>query len=79
MITRDSRDYKYIAISLEDSRSLIIGFQIEYKLITISLLSSFFTFFIETGSKERTLYIIKLNFTSFSFSILLLTLLYYDF
>jgi hypothetical protein len=75
----DSRDYKYIAILPEGSRSLIIEFQIEYKLIVISLSFSFFTFFIEKGSRERILYIIKLDSISLSFSILLLILLYYDF
>jgi hypothetical protein len=78
-MVKDSRDCKYIAISLEGSRSLIIGFRIKYKLIAISLSSPFFTFFIEKGSKERTLYIIELDSTSFLFPIFLLTLLYYDF
>jgi hypothetical protein len=79
IITRDSKDYKYIAILPEDSRSLIIGFQIEYKLIAISLPSPFFTFFIERGSRGGILYIIGLNSTSFSFPVFLLTLLHYDF
>jgi hypothetical protein len=75
----DDRDYKHITISPEGSRSLIIEFRIEYKLIVISLSSPFFTFFIERGSRERILYIIGLDSTFPPFPIFLLTLLYYNF
>jgi hypothetical protein len=78
-MVRDSRDYKYITISPEDSWSLIIKFRIKYKLIVISFPSPSFTFFIERGSRKRILYIIELDSTFSSFSILLLTLLYYNF
>jgi hypothetical protein len=79
MMVGDSRDCKRVTILPEGSRSLIIGFRIEYKLIAISLFSLFFIFFIERGSKGRTLYIIGLDSASPSFPILLLTFLYYDF
>jgi hypothetical protein len=79
MIVGDGRDCKYIAISPEGSRSLIIGFQIEYKLIATSLPSPFFTFFIERGSRGRTSHIVGLDSASPPFPVLLLTLLYYDF